>query len=85
MRRKLNINKMILFDYMTNSQNSNYYSCIKDSEENLCLDLTKERIETPQCKNCEGHLVISPYNNWRAQSKNDPLIFRPFLKVFRSS
>ena len=22
---------------------------------------------------------------WRAQSKNDPLIFRPFLKVFRSS
>ena len=23
--------------------------------------------------------------NWRAQSKNDPLIFRPFLKVFRSS
>ena len=24
-------------------------------------------------------------SNWRAQSKNDPLIFRPFLKVFRSS
>ena len=23
--------------------------------------------------------------NWKAQSKNDPLIFRPFLKVFRSS
>ena len=25
------------------------------------------------------------WRNWRAQSKNDPLIFRPFLKVFRSS
>ena len=25
------------------------------------------------------------FNKWRAQSKNDPLIFRPFLKVFRSS
>ena len=24
-------------------------------------------------------------NNWKAQSKNDPLIFQPFLKVFRSS
>ena len=24
-------------------------------------------------------------NNWKAQSKNDPLIFWPFLKVFRSS
>ena len=24
-------------------------------------------------------------NIWKAQSKNDPLIFRPFLKVFRSS
>ena len=24
-------------------------------------------------------------NNWKAQSKNDPLIFRLFLKVFRSS
>ena len=24
-------------------------------------------------------------HNWKAQSKNDPLIFRPFLKVFRSS
>ena len=23
--------------------------------------------------------------NWKAQRKNDPLIFRPFLKVFRSS
>ena len=24
-------------------------------------------------------------DNWRAQSKNDPLILWPFLKVFRSS
>ena len=30
----------------------------------------------------EGPLCM---NNWKAQSKNDPLIFRPFLKVFRSS
>ena len=29
--------------------------------------------------------VKMSHNNWRAQSKNDPLIFRPFLKVFRSS
>ena len=37
----------------------------------------------------KSHLLLVPYFsqpfNWRAQSKNDPLIFRPFLKVFRSS
>ena len=26
-----------------------------------------------------------PKSKWKAQSKNDPLIFRPFLKVFRST
>ena len=33
-------------------------------------------------------MTISKYYmfyNWRAQSKNDPLIFQPFLKVFRRS
>ena len=32
---------------------------------------------------CKESLIANI--NWRAQSKNDPLIFRPFLKVFRSS
>ena len=34
----------------------------------------------------KSHLLLVPYFsqpfNWRAQSKNDPLIFRPFLRVF---
>ena len=42
---------------------------IPDFGLNHCDNLQKERTRS----------------NWRAQSKNDPLIFRPFLKVFRSS
>ena len=36
-------------------------------------------------KRKEREVIKMSHNNWRAQSKNDPLIFRPFLKVFRSS
>ena len=32
-----------------------------------------------------GKKLLGNLGNWKAQSKNDPLIFRPFLKVFRSS
>ena len=30
---------------------------------------------------CDRIAFLEFWNNWRAQSKNDPLIFRPFLKV----
>ena len=43
-------------------------------------------LQKSSCKGNYFSLLSSDDNsNWKAQSKNNPLIFRPFLKVFRSS
>ena len=62
----------------------------------LYLELVVQRITSTSAKGNIQHFIqmfvdlalgLVNYDvcNWRAQSKNDPLIFRPFLKVFRSS
>ena len=58
MRRKLNIIMRILF-IKQQIFRTPITIVVSKTEENLCLDLTKERVETPQCKNLRG-----PFGNF---------------------
>ena len=56
------------------------YICISLSMSGILNTRKKQFTSHPHCPQKNGGMY-----NWRAQSKNDPLIFWPFLKVFRSS
>ena len=45
------------------------------------LSLLSDLCSENQNNKFDYHQFYSSSCNWRAQSKNDPLIFRPFLKV----
>ena len=66
------LKEIVLQDKQTNKNNHNIHK------------ISKERW-WPCNNNSEFSETLTFYHNWKAQSKNDPLIFRPFLKVFRSS